>query len=122
MSIKNALLAGVAGAFLAGSAMAAEPVTLTNDEMDAVTAGFNLTIALGLQGPVGAAGFGSSTFETLNQTSILESFSAGTSAGTSGTFAAQGAVGTNFQTDGAGSGAISFIGTSFGIGGTVEFP
>jgi len=122
MSMKNALLAGVAGALVAGSAMAAEPVALTNDEMDAVTAGFSLTLALGLQGPVGAAGFGSSTFTTLNQTAITEAFQTGTSAGTSGTFTSQGAVGTTFQTDGAGAGAISFIGPSVGVGGTIDFP
>ena len=58
MSINKLLLAGVAGTFLAGSAtMAAEPVKLTDAQMDDVTAGFlRLNIGLRLANLETAAG------------------------------------------------------------------
>ncbi len=51
--MRKTVIAGVTGALLAGSAaMAAEPVTLTDTQMDGVTAGF--TFAGGLAYNIGA--------------------------------------------------------------------
>jgi hypothetical protein len=58
MSMKNIVLAGAAATFMAGSALAADPVTLTDGQMDTVSAGFSLLIAGGLIGPTGAIGEG----------------------------------------------------------------
>jgi hypothetical protein len=120
MSMKNALLAGVAGTFVAGAAMAAEPVTLSDTQMDQVTAGLlSASFGVGLQGPAAVLGFGDNQLVQLNQTAIVESFSAGTTAGTQGTYQTQGAVGNSFLGAGGNTG-IAFIGTSFGVGGTLD--
>jgi hypothetical protein len=57
MSMKNIVLAGVAATFMAGSALAAEPVTLTDAQLDNVTGGvFSLLVGTGLIGPSLAIG------------------------------------------------------------------
>lgn len=77
------ILAGVAGAFLAGSAaMASEPVKLTNGQMDDVTAGFRLLAGFNLLGSANVAttGIGGGT-PAQNQASgaeSLETFNVGT--------------------------------------------
>ena len=48
MSMKATLLAGVAGSLIAGTAMAAEPVKLTDAQMDEVAAGIFVIGAIGL--------------------------------------------------------------------------
>jgi hypothetical protein len=121
MSMKNALLAGVAGTFVAGAAMAAEPVTLSDVQMDQVSAGFTLTLGLGLQGPAAVLGFQDQSLTQLNQVAIQESISTGTTAGTRGTFLTQGAVGTSF-TGGGGSTGIGFTALQAAVGGTLTFP
>lgn len=53
MSMKKILLAGVAGTFIAGTAMATEPVTLTDNQMDTVSAGaLNLNLAIATFGTI----------------------------------------------------------------------
>jgi hypothetical protein len=57
MSMKNIVLAGVAATFMAGSAVAAEPVTLTDAQLDNVTGGiFSVVFGTGLIGPSLAVG------------------------------------------------------------------
>ena len=72
MSLKKTLLAGAAGAVLAGSAaMASEPVKLTDNQMDDVTAGFLFAFAStgGFASAFGSAGNnGSATFEEIATT------------------------------------------------------
>lgn len=61
------IIAGVAGAMLAGSAMAAEPVKLTDGQMDDVTAGFRLAAGGGFgTGPL-ALTFGLGTATSSSQ-------------------------------------------------------
>lgn len=70
MSMKNLVLAGVAATLMAGSAMAAEPVVLSDTDLDNVTGGDSL---------LGAASFGIAqlgigttvTGGTLNQQATL---------------------------------------------------
>jgi len=120
MSMKNAVLAGVAGTLLAGTALASEPVTLTDTQMDGVTAGiFSASVALGLQSPAVVLGFGDNQLVQVNATAIEETFSAGTTAGTTGSFTTQGAVGSGFVGTGGNTG-IAIIGGSLGVGGTVD--
>lgn len=106
MSTKTLMAAGVAGAFLAGSAaMAAEPVKLTDGQMDDVTAGFRLLLALGTTGGGGTEtlGLGAGTFDagdaadtnadesvnigTGGDVSISTTETASATSGTSGAFA-----------------------------------
>lgn len=75
MSMKKILLAGVAGTFIAGTAMATEPVTLTDNQMDTVSAG-----ALSLN--LGIATFGTIIDDQGNDTGVsLLSANATTSVG-----------------------------------------
>jgi len=72
MSMNKILLAGVAATFMAGSAVAAEPITLSDSQLDNVTGGFTVLVAGGLIGSsftVGeSAGGGSLTqFATSDQ-------------------------------------------------------
>lgn len=72
MSLKKTLLAGAAGVVLAGgSAMASEPVQLTDNQMDDVTAGFLFAFAStgGFFSEFGSAGNnGSAEFEEISET------------------------------------------------------
>jgi len=73
MSMKKILLAGVAGTFIAGSAMAAEPVTLTDGQMDGVSAGaLNLTLAFTSIGQFDAFNSSAIVGTVLNQTATSE--------------------------------------------------
>jgi hypothetical protein len=120
MSMKNALLAGVAGTFVAGAAMAGEPVALSDGQMDQVTAGlFSTSFGVGLQGPAAVIGFQDNQLVQLNPVAILESTSAGTTAGTRGTFQTQGAVGNSFV-GGGGNTGLAFTAVQLGIGGTID--
>lgn len=62
-TLKSALLAGVAGTLLAGTATAAEPVTLTDAQLDEVSAGAFVIAAVGL-----TFGFQSTNLNGLNFT------------------------------------------------------
>lgn len=77
------ILAGVAGAFLAGSAaMASEPVKLTNGQMDDVTAGFRILAGFNLLGSANTAttgvGGGTPTQNQATGVESLETFNVGT--------------------------------------------
>ena len=67
MSLKNLFLASAAATFIAGSAMAAEPITLTDSQMDSVAGGFTLSLlgGAGIAGPV--VGLNNTTFDSLSQ-------------------------------------------------------
>jgi hypothetical protein len=67
MSFKNLFLASAAATLIAGSAMATEPVVLTDAEMDAVAGGANISL-LGGAGVVGPlAVLNATSFSTLSQ-------------------------------------------------------
>jgi len=51
MSMQKILLAGVAATFMAGSAVSAEPITLSDSQLDNVSGGFSVLVAGGLIGP-----------------------------------------------------------------------
>lgn len=73
MSIKKILLAGVAGTFLASNAMAAEPLTLSDAQLDDVSAGvLNLTLGLAALGDFGTLGVSSSGGTVLSQMATSE--------------------------------------------------
>jgi Mn2+/Fe2+ NRAMP family transporter len=75
MSMKNIVLAGVAATFMAGSAVAAEPVTLTDAQLDNVTGGiFSVVFGTGLIGPSLAVGE-AVTGTTLTQFATSDQFS-----------------------------------------------
>ena len=65
MSMKKTVLMAAAGTLLATSAFAAEPVKLSDGQMDDVTAGFRLLLALGTTagGGTQTLGLGAGTFE-----------------------------------------------------------
>lgn len=92
MSMNKMLLAGVAGTLLAGSAMAAEPMKLTDSQMDDVSAGLTLTGGLGLVGPFFAGGQQSLAFTDLSQVATSESFT-GTPTGVQSLYQTQSAAG-----------------------------
>lgn len=116
------IIAGVAGAFLAGSAaMASEPVKLTDGQMDDVTAGFRLLAGLNLLGSAGSAtvGVGSAT-TTQSQTAGSENLST-INIGTGGTIAAADANATLASSTTSTSyvstlGGISQTGGALGVG------
>lgn len=92
MSIKHSLLAGVAGALLAGGAMAAEPLTLTDTQLDEVSAGLFVVGGLALVGPFQSLGAQSLTFTDLSQSATSEWFK-GTATGVENLYEAQAAAG-----------------------------
>lgn len=67
MSLKNLFLASAAATLIAGSAMAAEPIVLTDAEMDAVNGGASLSLlgGAGIVGPL--AVLNTTNFTTLSQ-------------------------------------------------------
>lgn len=81
MSLKNLFLASAAATLIAGSAMAAEPVTLTDSQMDSVAGGFTLSLlgGAGIAGPV--VGLNNTTFDSLSQGEVatVNNVSIGTS-------------------------------------------
>ena len=81
MSLQKALLTGAAVALISGAASAAEPVKLTDNQMDEVTAGFffaQFSLNAGLAGTKGVySKFGSST--SLGTANIKEQSSVKTS-------------------------------------------
>ncbi len=82
MSMKKTVLMAAAGTLLATSALAAEPVKLSDGQMDDVTAGFRLLLALGTTGGggTGTFGLGAGTFDAGDsaRTRATESVSIGT--------------------------------------------
>ena len=121
MSMKNLFLAGAAATMLATSAMAAEPVKLTNSQMDDVTAGLSLslTLALGLTGTV--AGINNSQFNSASQAEIATSES--TTIGTSVSSLRQAAaLGLNtIQSASTSGGGVAFSSGTLAVGGSVSF-
>lgn len=81
MSLKNLFLASAAATLIAGSAMAAEPITLTDSQMDAVNGGFTLNLlgGVGIAGPV--VGLNNNTFNSTSQGEVatVNNVSIGTS-------------------------------------------
>lgn len=120
MSIKKTLLAGVAGTLLAGGAMAAEPMTLSDSQMDDVAAGLTLTVGLGFTG--GFQSLNSSVFQVqeLSQTSTVENSSFnGTNLQTQ--FTTQAAAGTTWDQRSDINGGIFAIGPAFALGASLSF-
>ena len=82
MSMKKTVLMAAAGTLLATSAFAAEPVKLSDGQMDDVTAGFRLLLALGTTagGGTATAGLGAGTFNAGDSanTNAVESVNIGT--------------------------------------------
>ena len=121
MSMKNLFLAGAAATMLATSAMAAEPMKLTNSQMDDVTAGLSLSLdlALGLTGPV--AGINNTQFNSLSQAEIATSNQ--TTIGTSITSLRQtAALGVNQITSASTTGGgVAFSAGTLAVGGSASF-
>jgi hypothetical protein len=111
MSIKKSLVAGVAGALMAGSAMAAEPAVLTDGEMDRVSAGLTLLAGAGLSVLTGGVGFDQTRIEQINAFAVNEQscINCGT-AGTTFLTTTSGAVGVPL---------FSGVGESTGLAGTL---
>jgi hypothetical protein len=111
MSIKKSLLAGVACTVMASAAMAAEPTTLTEAEMDGVTAGLTLIGGVGASILTGAVGFDQSSIQQINSFAVSESACINC-----------GSAGTTFQSTTAGAVGVpvfSGVGESTGLAGTL---
>lgn len=121
MSMKNLFLAGAAVTMLATTAMAAEPMKLTNSQMDDVTAGLSLslTLGLGLTGPV--AGINNTKFDSISQAEIATSEQ--TVIGTSITSLRQSAaLGLNqINSASTSGGGIAFSAGTLAVGGSASF-
>jgi hypothetical protein len=111
MSIKKSLVAGVACTFMAGAAAAAEPMALTEAEMDSVTAGLTLIGGVGASLLTGAVGFDQGSIQQINSFTANDSscINCG-SAGTTFQSATTGAVGVP---------VFSGVGQSTGLAGTL---
>lgn len=119
MSIKKTLLAGVAGTLFTGGAMAAEPVHLTDQQMDDVSAGLSLTLALGLTSGFLTANTTTAAVEETAQGATVESINIGTLITVVNT--TQSLAGTGFNLTSATGGGIIVIGPSLGVSGTLSF-
>lgn len=111
MSIKKSIVAGVAGALMAGSAMAAEPAVLTDGEMDSVNAGLTLIGGLGASILTGGVGFDQTSIQQINAFAVNEQ--ACINCGSNGTVfqsTTSGAVGVPL---------FSGVGQSTGLAGTL---
>lgn len=117
------IIAGVAGAILAGgSAMADEPMTLTDGQMDDVTAGFRLALGFGFTGGTfsTAAGLGSGeTFESV-ATASIDTSSIQIVPGTGGGILAQSLLGAETLATSATT-YSGLLGGASGSGGTFAF-
>lgn len=120
MSIKKTLLAGVAGTLLAGGAMAAEPVKLTDSQMDDVSAGLSLTLALGLTTGFTAA---NSTLFEVNELSTTATDEQVGFDGTvlSSSITTQAAAGTAWSQTSLTGGGLFVMGPALTINGNVSF-
>lgn len=119
MSIKKSLLAGVAGTLVAGAAMAAEPVALTDAQLDDVSAGLSLSLALGLTTGFDAFAFDSATVTVLNQTGVVESVGIQVGSQVQSLFQTQAAAGTGWNLLASGGGGGIVIDPSVAVGGTL---
>ena len=122
MSIKNTLLAGAAATLIAGGAMAAEPMKLTDSQMDDVAAGLtslNLTVAVALAGTV--LGANNTQFDSLQQTEFatVEQVSIGTAV--TSVRQAQGLSATQINSTSLNSGGIAFSAGNLTLGGSLSF-
>lgn len=119
------MIAGVAGAFLAGgAAMADEPMKLTDGQMDDVTAGWRLAGAFGFTGGgfAGAVGSGGGGVSEYSQTETIDTGGFGFTPGTGGGLvlfstlgaASESTISTGFAgTAGGASGSFGTFGTAF---------
>jgi hypothetical protein len=111
MSIKKSLLAGVACTVMASAAMAAEPTTLTEAEMDGVTAGLTLIGGIGASILTGAVGFDQGSIQQVNSFTAQEQSCINC-----------GTAGTTFLTTTTGQVGVpifSGVGESTGLAGTL---
>lgn len=120
MSIKNTLLAGVAGTLLAGTAMAAEPMKLTNAQLDDVAAGFTITAGLALIGPFNAIGQNQLQFTELSQVATVEQINL-TTTSLAQVQQTQSAAGLTVTTM-AGNGSVFESGGSLAVGISLSAP
>ncbi len=122
MSMKKILLAGFAGTLLAGSAMAAEPMTLTDSQLDGVSAGATLVAGIALVGPFQALGGQSLSFTDLSQVATVEQF-AGNPTSVQSLYQTQAAAGLQASHITNSPGGAAFLsGGTFALGGSVTFP
>lgn len=119
MSIKKTLLAGVAGTLLAGGAMAAEPVKLTDSQMDDVAAGLSLTLGLGLTTGFTAA---NSTLFEVNELSTTATDEQVGFDGTvlSSSITTQAAAGTAWSQTSLSGGGLFTMGPALALGGNLS--
>jgi hypothetical protein len=122
MSMKNIVLAGVAATFMAGSALADEPVTLTDAQLDNVTGGvFSLLVGTGLIGPSLAIGE-AVTGTTLTQFATSDQFTispSGTALATLTSASARNDV--QLRSISSGGGLVGNVG-SIAIAGFIQVP
>ena len=121
MTIKNAILAGVAGTLLAGGAMAGEPVKLTDAQLDGVAAGVDIVAGIAFVGPFTSIGAQSLTFTEVSQTATSQS-STLTPTSLTATANTQAAAGLSAQVLTSNPAGAAFqSGGSFAASGTISF-
>jgi hypothetical protein len=121
MSITKTLLASVAGTLLAGAAMAAEPTTLTDAQMDDVAAGLTLVGAIGLIGPFDALNFSGLQFTDLSQTATTDQVAV-TATGAQSLFQTQSAAGLTGIVTSLNNGGVFLSGGSIAVGFSLTTP
>ena len=121
MSITKTLLAGVAGTLFAGAAMAAEPVQLTDAQLDDVAAGITLVGAISLIGPFDAVNFQNLQFVELSQTATVDQVAV-TQTSVQSLFQTQSAAGLTGLVQNTGGGGVFLSGGSVAVGFSLTTP
>jgi|GEM_PF-1516471 len=121
MSITKTLLAGVAGTLLAGTAMAAEPMQLSDAQMDQVAAGITLVGGISLIGPFDAVNFQNLQFTELSQTATTDQVAI-TPGSVQTLFQTQSAAGLSGSVMNTGGGALFLSGGSVAVGFSLTTP
>lgn len=122
MSIKNIFLASAAATLIAGSAMAAEPTTLTNAQLDSVNGGIVTltgTVALTLNGPL--LGAGNTQFDSVQTAEFvtIDQQEIGTSV--TSNRQAQGIAQTQINSASLIGGGVAFSAGNLTLGGSFSF-
>jgi hypothetical protein len=108
--MKKMLVAGVAGAVLMGGAAMAEPLQLSNGQMDDVTAGFRLGLGGGIGTGPFAVTFGLGTGTSSSETGGGSLFTDTVNIGSNGSVA----LGSNYVSEGFSKSSVSYASTSGG--------
>jgi len=121
MSITKTVLAGVAGTLLAGTALAAEPMQLTDAQMDEVAAGITLVGAIALVGPFDTVNFQNLQFTELSQTATVDQVSI-VPTRVETLFQTQSAAGLSGLVQNSGGGGVFLSGGSVAVGFSLTTP